>query len=118
MHAEAFAAAKYKRFAAFARARGNNDLARLFSDAADENRIGHFAQELQLAGLISDDMANLRDAIRDKRYDIERYKQFAEEAERNGDVNAADLFRRVVTDDEHELAKLERALKKAGQPEP
>ena len=70
MHGEAFAAAKYKRFAAFARTNENNGLAKLLTEVADESRIGHFAKEVQLAGLISDDIANLRDVVRDKRYAI------------------------------------------------
>jgi rubrerythrin len=110
MHGEAFAAAKYKRFAAFARTNENNGLANLLNEVADESRIGHFAKEVQLAGLISDDIANLRDVVRDKRYHIERYTQFAAEAEQDGDVNAARLFQRLVADDKDQLGKLERAL--------
>src|SRR3954452_3126903 len=53
MHGEAFAAAKYKRFAALARTRGIADHAELLSDLADESRIGHFADEFRLAGLLS-----------------------------------------------------------------
>ena len=44
MHGEAFAAAKYKRFAAFARTNGNYQLAELFNQIADDNRIDHFAK--------------------------------------------------------------------------
>ena len=110
MHGEAFAAAKYKRFAAFARSNENKGLANLLTEVADESRIGHFAKEVQLAGLISDDFANLRDVIRDKQYHIERYAQFAAEAEQDGDLNAARLFKGLVADDKDQLQKLERAL--------
>jgi rubrerythrin len=110
MHGEAFAAAKYKRFAAFARTNENSGLANLLTEVADESRIGHFAKEVQLAGLISDDIANLQDVVRDKRYHIERYTQFAAEAEQDGDLNAARLFKGLVADDKNQLDKLERAL--------
>ena len=39
MHGEAFAAAKYKRFAAFARSNENKGLANLLTEVADESRI-------------------------------------------------------------------------------
>ncbi len=110
MHGEAFAAAKYKRFAAFARTNEDNGLAKLLTEVADESRIGHFAKEVQLAGLISDDIANLQDVVRDKRYHIERYLQFAAEAEQDGDLNAARLFKGLVADDKEQLDKLDRAL--------
>lgn len=110
MHGEAFAAAKYKRFAAFARRNENNILADLLTEIADESRIGHFASELQLAGLISDDLSNLEDVRRDKLYHIERYTQFAKEAEQDGDLNAAALFKALATDDEQQVRDIDRAL--------
>jgi rubrerythrin len=117
MHGEAFAAAKYKRFAAFARTNENNSLAELLNKVANEDRISHFAKEVQLAGLISDDIANLRDVIRDKLYHMERYTQFAQEAEQDGDLNAAALFKALVADDKHQLSQLDRALTKYQDPE-
>jgi len=110
MHGEAFASAKYKRFAAFARTRGNNELAHSLTQAADESRIGCFAREIELAGLISDDLANVHDVIRDKQYDTERYRQFAKEAEQDGDINVAGLFKGLASDDEGSVHDLERAL--------
>ena len=110
MHGEAFAAAKYKRFAAFARTRGDTKLAALLDQAADESRIGSFAREIQLAGLISDDVGNVRDVIRDKRYHTERYRQFAKEAEEDGDARAAELFKGLAADDESHVRELEDAV--------
>lgn len=107
MHGEAFAAAKYKRFAAFARTNGNDQLAELFNQIADDNRIDHFANEIQMAGLISDDISNLQDVIRDKLYHVERYKQFAEEADKDGDSNAASLFKALQADAERHVRELE-----------
>jgi rubrerythrin len=110
MHGEAFGAAKYKRFAAFARSNGDKTLADLLTDVADESRIGHFAKELQLAGVISDDLTNLQDMVRDKLYHIERYTQFAKEAEQDGDTNAAALFESLANDDKQYISRIERAL--------
>jgi rubrerythrin len=110
MHGEAFASAKYKRFAAFARVRQNSKFAALLTDAADESRIGHFARELELTGLISDDIANLHDVIRDTLYDTERYHQFAQEAAQDGDGNAAALFKGLAADGRSRVAKFEAAL--------
>ncbi len=110
MHEEAFASAKYKRFAAFARARQNGKLATLLTKVADESRIGHFAQEMDVAGLLSDDTGNLQDVIRDKLYHTERYRQFAEEADQDGDANAAVLFRGLAVDDEAQVRELEAVL--------
>lgn len=116
MHAEAFASAKYKRFAAFARTRQNPKLAALLTEAADESRIGHFARELEMEGLISDDLGNLQDAIRDTLYDAERYKQFAQEAAQDRDGNAAALFQALATDGEHRVTTLESALAQNQKP--
>jgi rubrerythrin len=107
MHSEAFTSAKYQRFAAFARTGGNYQLGDLFSDIADENRTTHFAQEILLAGLISDDVSNVQDVIRDKRHQIGRYRQFAEEAKNDGDENAASLFKALMADDELHLSAIE-----------
>jgi rubrerythrin len=115
MHGEAFASAKYKRFAAFARSKQNNKLAVLFTEAADESRIGHFAREMEVAGLLSDDLGNLEDVIRDKLYHTERYTQFAQEAEQDGDADAAALFRGLASDDEGHVRELETALAQCQQ---
>jgi len=110
MHGEAFSSAKYRRFAAFARTRNNDKIADLMNSAADESRIAHFAREIEVAGLISDDRSNLQDVIRDKLYHTERYRQFAQEAEQDGDVDAAKVFRRLATDDESAGHEFEAAL--------
>jgi rubrerythrin len=115
MHGEAFAAAKYKRFAAFARTRGIADHAELLNGLADESRIGHFADEFRLAGLLSDDAQNLQDALRDKLYHVERYRQFAHEAEQDGDKRAATLFEMLMEDDQAWIRKLDKALAETGK---
>ena len=110
MHGEAFGAAKYKRFAAFARNSGDATLADLLTEVADEGRITNFARELRLADLISDNLTNLRDALRDKLYHIERYTQFAKEAEQDGDANAASVFESLASKDKQWVSRLESAI--------
>lgn len=110
MHGEAFASAKYKRFAAFARSRDDNTLAVLLTKAADECRIEHFAREMEVAGLLSDDLDNLQDVIRDKLYHAERYRQFAQEAKQDGDAGAAELFKQLASDDKNCVHEFETVL--------
>jgi rubrerythrin len=107
MQGEAFAAAKFRRFAAFARTRGNDPLADLLAQLADDGRMNHFAKEIQLAGTIADDTLNLHDAIREKLCHMERYRQFAEDAEMDGDLSVAFLFRTIIDDDQRQLVELE-----------
>jgi rubrerythrin len=45
--------------------------------------------------------------IRDKLYHVERYKQFAEEAEKDGDSNAASLFKALGADSKRHVTELE-----------
>ena len=110
MHGEAFAAAKFKRYAAFARSRGNAAIANLMARASDEDRMGHFAREIELAGLFSDDLGNLQDLLNEKRYAIERYTQYANEAQEDGDEAAARLFEALAKEDSRRLPELEKIL--------
>jgi rubrerythrin len=69
-----------------------------------------------MQGVISDDLANLQDAIRDTLYDTERYKQFAEEAAQDGDDDVAALFQVLATDGERRVTTLESALAENQKP--
>lgn len=55
MHGEAFAYAKYMLYAEHARKNCNQELAKLFEDAAQTERFEHFAEEARLAGLVGTD---------------------------------------------------------------
>ena len=77
--------------------------------------MGHFADEFRLAGLLSEDAQNLQDALRDKLYHVERYRQFAQEAEQDGDERAATLFRMLMKDDQAWIQKLEKAVAETGK---
>jgi len=93
MEAEAFAHARFTRFAACARMRGDPDLARLFQTIADEERMHHFSMEADLAGATGSDADNLRYAIEDVSKHIEMYGQFAEQAATAGDTTMGALKR-------------------------
>jgi rubrerythrin len=100
MHGEAFAYAKYSLYAKQAQRNGNAELAKIFTKAANTERFQHFAEEAQLAGLVSSDTENLRDAIQGESYEVETmYREFAEQAVTAGDKAAADRFDEVRHDE-------------------
>jgi len=100
MHGEAFAHAKYLLYAKQAKRNGNTELANLFTKAANTERLQHFAEEAQLAGLVGSDADNLKDAIKGESYEVDTmYREFAEQAAAAGDKAAADRFEEVRHDE-------------------
>jgi rubrerythrin len=100
MHGEAFAHAKYLLYAKQAQRNGNAELASLFTKAANTERLQHFAEEAQLAGLVGNDADNLKDAIKGESYEVDTmYREFAEQATAAGDKAAADRFEEVRRDE-------------------
>ena len=100
MHGEAFAFVKYLLYAEHARKGGNKELADLFEKTANTERLEHFAEEAQLAGLIGNDVNNLKDAIKGECYEIDTmYLEFAERAKAAGDAAAAARFEEVRHDE-------------------
>jgi len=81
MALEAFANAKYTRFAACARMNENPDLASLFQTTADLDRIAHFRKEFDFVYAPCGDAENLQSAISDKDSVIEMYSEFMRQAE-------------------------------------
>ena len=59
MHREAFAHAKYLLYAKQAERNRNAELVNLFTNAVNTERFQHFAEEIQLAGLLGSDAYNL-----------------------------------------------------------
>ena len=118
MHGEAFAYVKYLLYAEHARKSGNKELADLFEKTANTERFEHFAEEAQLAGLIGNDVNNLKDAIKGECYEIDTmYLEFAQKAKAAGDEAAAARFEEVRHDEmghrdafNNALAKLESNL--------
>ena len=110
MHGEAFAYAKYMLYAERARQQGHTELAELFEKIAKEERLEHFAEEAELAGLVGTDADNLSNAIEGESYEVETmYREFAEKALAAGDNAAADRFEEI----RHDEIKHRDALKAA-----
>jgi rubrerythrin len=100
MHGEAFAFVKYLLYADHARKGGNKELADLFEKTANTERLEHFAEEAQLAGLVGSDTDNLRDAIHGESYEVDTmYLEFTEKAKVAGDATAAALFEEIRHDE-------------------
>src|SRR6266566_191149 len=110
MALEAFANAKYTRFAASARMNENPDLASLFQTTADLDRIAHFRKEFDFVYAPGDDAENLQSAISDKDSVIEMYSEFMRQAEAAGDYSAAALFDSVRRDEMVEIRGLREAF--------
>lgn len=110
MAVEAFAHAKYARFAASARINDNPDLASLFQSTADLNRIAHFRKEFDFAYAPRGDVENLESAIKDKASVIEMYSEFMRQAEAAQDYSAAALFDSVRRDEMVEIRGFKKAL--------
>jgi rubrerythrin len=111
MEAEAFAYAKFARFAACARMHQNLGVASLFQTVADEERIHHFSMEADLASAAGSDVDSLDDAISDISKQITMYEDFAAQASTAGDSKAADTFGRIRQDEIAHLHAFTSALK-------
>ncbi len=113
MHGEAFAYAKYLLYAHKAQQSGNRELANLLRTTARTERFEHFAEEAELAGLVEDNAANLKDAIHGESYEVETmYREFAEQARAAGDLAAADKFEEVRRDEMKHRDAFQAALTK------
>jgi len=111
LHGEAFAYAKYMLYAEHARKQGRKELADLFEATARTELFEHFAEEAELAGLVGDDAANLREAIGGEAYEVDTmYRTFAEQAQAAGDNAAAARFTEVRQDETHHRDAFTAAL--------
>ena len=122
MKGEAFAYAKYMLFAQQARAHGHPELAALFENTAKTERLEHFQEHAELAGIVSQsDADNLRDAITGETYETTKmYPEMAARAHQVGDRQAAERFTEIGKDESKHrdafagaLAKLDGASKTA-----
>lgn len=117
LRGEAFAYAKYRLFARAAHTHGHADVAALFERTAETELWEHFAEEAELAGLSGSDIANLHDALTGEAHEVDiMYRQFAEDAQADGDHEAAARFAEVRDDERKHrdafaaaLARLETA---------
>jgi rubrerythrin len=115
LHGEAFAFVKYTLFAQHARKAGHEELAALFEKTAQVERLEHFAEEAEIAGLVGSDADNLRDAIEGEAYEVDTmYREFAEQAAAAGDKAAAARFAEVRRDEMGHRDAFKAALQKLG----
>lgn len=111
MHGEAFAYAKYMAYANQARKNGDTMVADLFEQTAKVEHLEHFNEMAQLAGLVSTDIDNLKDAIQGETQESQTmYPHFAELALAVGDQAAADRFREIRKDEEKHRILFQDAL--------
>jgi rubrerythrin len=100
MEGEAMANVKYLRYADQAEAEGNKEVANLFRNNANVEAAEHFDREANLLGFGTDVMSNLEEAMSGEYYEhTKMYVKFAEEAEADGDMKAAALFRQTAEDE-------------------
>jgi rubrerythrin len=100
MHGEAFAYVKYLLYAEHAREDGNKELTDLFEKTANIERFEHFAEEAQVAGLVSNDADNLNVAIKGESYEIDiMYLECAQTAKVAKDIPVADRFEEIRHDE-------------------
>lgn len=100
---------KYSFYASQAEKEGYNKIAQIFEDIS-RNEMAHAKIWFKLLnGGISSTEKNLNDAANSENYEwIEMYENFAEEAEREGFDQIADLFRAIGTiEKDHEKRFLE-----------
>lgn len=114
MKGEAFAYAKYMLFAQQARAHGHAELAALFENTANTERLEHFREHAELAGLVSSsDADNLRDAIAGESYETTKmYPEMAARAHQAGDKEAAARFAEIGKDESKHRDAFSAALAK------
>ena len=105
--AEAVAAASYRAYAEQAESEGKPNLARRWRVLADEK--DRLASELfHAAGRVESEVANLRDAIAEERYENEvLYPRLVEDMEDLGQPVEAALLRQVVDTQQRHLGELD-----------
>lgn len=101
---------KYTFYAKVARKEGYHYIARIFEETAN-NEQRHAKDEFDLLGGIGDTAANLKEAMGGEDYETEKmYPQFAEEADKEGNKAAANLFRQIAKIEAHHRNRYKNLL--------
>ena len=101
---------KYTYFANVARKEGYHYVAKIFEEAAD-NEMQHAKDEFKLLNGIGDTSANLKAAIEGEHYEtITMYPEFAQDAQEEGNKEAAALFRMIARVEEQHRDRYKRLL--------
>lgn len=107
---EAMARNKYTYFAKAARNENYHYIAKLFEETA-ENELQHAKDEFKLLKGIGDTKTNLKTAIEGEHYETsEMYPEFAKTAEKEGNKEAARLFREIAKAEAHHEARYQKLL--------
>jgi len=101
---------KYTYFAKVARKQGYHYVARIFEETAN-NEMQHAKDEFKMLNGIGDTIANLKEAINGENYETtEMYPTFAKEAEQEGNMEAARLFRQIAEVEKHHRDRYKKLL--------
>jgi rubrerythrin len=101
---------KYTFFAAVAKKEGYHYIAKLFEETA-ENERRHAKDEFNLLNGIGDTAANLQEAIDGEHYEVtDMYATFAKEAEDEGNMAAAVLFKQIAKVETHHRDRYKKIL--------
>ncbi len=109
---ESMARNKYDYFAKVARKQGYHYIAKIFEETA-LNEMQHAKEHFKLLKGIGDTKTNLKEAVAGELYEhTEMYPKFAEEAEKEGNEDAARLFKAVSKVEEKHRERYEKLLKR------
>ncbi len=101
---------KYTYFAKVAHKEGFHYIAKIFEETAD-NEMRHAKDEFTLLNGIGDTAANLQEAVDGEHYEtVTMYPDFAKDAEEEGNLAAAALFRQIAKVEEHHRDRYQRLL--------
>jgi rubrerythrin len=101
---------KYTFFAEAARKEGYHYIAKIFEEAA-ENERRHAKDEFRLLDGIGSTAENLREAIGGENYETtSMYPTFAQEAQEEGNKDAAILFRQIAKVEQHHRDRYRKLL--------
>ncbi|MEU6371273.1 ferritin family protein [Streptomyces sp. NPDC046931] len=100
MKGEGFAYASYNLYGAQADREGQPAVGKLFRTTAQTELNEHLHEAATLAGAVGTDAANLRQAINGETYEHQvMYRGFADQARKDGDLEAAKLFSEIAADE-------------------
>jgi rubrerythrin len=101
---------KYTIFAKIAKKEGYHYIAKILEETA-ENEKRHAKDEFALLGGIGDTAANLKEAAEGEHYETtDMYPEFAKEAEAEGNMEAAALFRQIAKVEAHHRDRYRKLL--------
>jgi rubrerythrin len=101
---------KYTFFAKVARKEGYHYIAKIFEETA-ENERRHAKDELTLLNGIGNTLANLKEAAGGEDYETATmYPTFAEDAKKDGNMAAANLFRLIAKIEAHHRDRFKKLL--------